>query len=40
MKVMKEVKNQPELSPIIAERWYVWCFIGSYMKAKQEKVLS
>ena len=40
MKVMKEVKNQLELSPVIAERRYVWRFIGSYMKAKQEKVLS
>ena len=40
MKAMKEVKNKPELSPVIAERWYVWRFIGSYMKAKQNKALS
>ena len=40
MKVMKEVKNRPELSPVIAERRYVWRFFGSYMKAKQENMLS
>jgi hypothetical protein len=40
MKVMKEVKSNPELSPIIAERRYVWRYIGSYMKAKHDQVLS
>jgi hypothetical protein len=40
MKVMKEVKSKPELSPIIAERRYVWRYIGSYMKAKHDQVLS